>query len=149
MGAILVVDQLVKVWAVSALEGQAPRNFVGELLRLDLVRNPGAAFSLGAGRTVIFTVISAVVSLILVKLLLRATHRGWALAFGALLGGAVGNLVDRLFREPGFPSGHVVDMFRLPNFPVFNIADMSITFAVIAMFWLSLRGVEPWEKVEQ
>jgi signal peptidase II len=149
MAAILFVDQVVKVWAVSALEGQPPRNFVGELLRLDLVRNPGAAFSFGAGRTVMFTVISAVVSVVLLRLLLRATDRGWTLAFGALLGGAVGNLLDRVFRDPGFPSGHVVDMFRLPNFPVFNVADMSITFAVAAMFWLSLRGVEPWEKVEQ
>jgi signal peptidase II len=147
---ILLLDQIIKVWAVAALEGERPRNLVGGLLRLDLVRNPGAAFSLGSGRTVVFTVVSAVVSVVLLRLVMRATHRGWALAFGALLGGAVGNLTDRLFRDPGFPSGHVVDMFRLPNFPVFNVADASITCAVVAMFWLSLRGVEPWEKkVEQ
>jgi signal peptidase II len=148
-GIILVTDQVVKAWAVSALEGQPARNLVGGLLRLDLVRNPGAAFSLGAGRTILFTVISAIVSMVLLRLLWRATDRGWALAFGALLAGAVGNLLDRLFRDPGFPSGHVVDMFRLPNFPVFNVADISITLSVVAMFWLTFRGVEPWEKVDQ
>jgi signal peptidase II len=142
--AIIAVDQVVKAWAVHALEGRPARELIGSLLRLDLVRNPGAAFSFGTEATVVFTVLSTVVSLIIVRVLTRTTERSWALALGGILGGAVGNLIDRIVRSPGFPEGHVVDMFRLPNFPVFNVADMAITFSVIAMIWLSLRGSEPW-----
>jgi signal peptidase II len=146
---IIVVDQTVKAWAVANLEGQPARPFIGELLRLDLVRNPGAAFSLGTGSTLFFTILSAIVSVVLLRLLWRTTDPRWALAFGALVGGALGNLTDRLTRDPGFPVGHVVDMFRLPNFPVFNIADIAITLSVATMMLLSLRGVEPWERVER
>lgn len=141
--AVIGVDQVVKAWAVEALAGRPPRPFIGELLRLDLVRNPGAAFSLGEGGTLAFTVLSSVVSAVLVVLIVRGVEPRWSLALGGLLGGAAGNLVDRLTRDPGFPVGHVIDMFRLPDFPVFNVADMSITFSVIAMVLLSLRGVEP------
>jgi signal peptidase II len=142
--AIIALDQVIKVWAVQALEGQPPRDFIGSLLRLDLVRNHGAAFSLGTEATVVFTILSSVVSLIIVRVILRTEQRSWALAFGGILGGAVGNLIDRIVRSPGFPEGHVVDMFRLPNFPVFNVADMAITFSAVALVWLSLRGSEPW-----
>ena len=64
---------------------------------------------------------------------------------GGLLGGALGNLTDRLFRSPGFPEGHVVDFIAVPNFPIFNVADTFITCSVALMFWLSFRGV-PWER---
>ena len=142
--ALVLVDQVVKVLAVEWLSGRDPVRVVGSLLQFDLIRNPGAAFSFGTGNTVIFTVISTVVSCAIVVAIKRCTDRAWGMTFGALLAGALGNLIDRLVRWPGFPEGHVIDMFRLPNFPVFNVADMCITFAVVSMLILSLRGREPW-----
>lgn len=149
--AIIVVDQVVKALAVEFLANRAPIRVLGPVLSLDLVRNPGAAFSFGTGNTVVFTILSTVVSIVLIVMSFRLTDRRWAVGMGMLLAGAVGNLIDRLVREPGFPVGHVIDMFRLPNFPVFNVADMSITFAVVVMMWLSFRGIEPWpdKKPEQ
>lgn len=142
--SIVVVDQITKALAVELLSNRAPVPIVGPLLSLDLVRNPGAAFSFGTGNTIVFTVVSTIVSIAIVVISFRLADRRWAIGLGMLLAGAVGNLIDRLVRDPGFPVGHVIDMFRLPNFPVFNVADMSITFAVILMMWLSLRGIEPW-----
>lgn len=143
--SIILIDQLTKLWAVATLEGQSRIRLLGELFGFDFVRNPGAAFSLGTSSTWLFTVISAVITVLLLTYALpRVTHSGWAWALGGMLGGAAGNLIDRLVRDPGFPVGHVVDFLRLPNFPLFNIADIAITFSVIAMMLLSLRGQEPW-----
>ena len=143
--SIIVVDQLTKVWAVAVLEGQPRRRILGELLGLDFGRNPGAAFSIGTSNTIVFTIISSVIVVLLLTIALpRVTHAGWSWALGGMLGGAVGNLIDRLVRDPGFPVGHVVDFLRLPNFPIFNIADMAISFSVTAMILMSLRGHEPW-----
>lgn len=142
--SIVVVDQIAKALAVELLSNRAPVRVLGPLLSLDLVRNPGAAFSFGTGNTIVFTIVSTIVSIAIVFASFRLTDRRWAVGLGMLLAGAVGNLIDRLVRDPGFPVGHVIDMFRLPNFPVFNVADMSITFAVVVMMWLSFRGIEPW-----
>ena len=141
---IVIVDQITKALAVEFLSDRAPVTVLGPVLSLDLVRNPGAAFSFGTGNTVVFTVLSTVVSIALVVMSFRLTDRRWAIGLGMLLAGAVGNLIDRLVRDPGFPVGHVIDMFRLPNFPVFNVADISITFSVVFIMWLSFRGIEPW-----
>lgn len=141
---IIAVDQVTKALAVEFLVNREPIRVLGPLLSLDLVRNPGAAFSFGTGNTVVFTILSSVVSVVLLVLSFRITDHRWAVGLGMLLAGAVGNLIDRLVREPGFPVGHVIDMFRLPNFPVFNVADMSITFSVVVMMLLSFRGIEPW-----
>ena len=141
---IVIVDQITKALAVEFLSDRAPVTVLGPVLSLDLVRNPGAAFSFGTGNTVVFTILSTVVSIALVVMSFRLTDRRWAIGLGMLLAGAVGNLIDRLVRDPGFPVGHVIDMFRLPNFPVFNVADISITFSVVFIMWLSFRGIEPW-----
>lgn len=136
-----VLDQVTKVWAEAALTGREPVRVVGELLQLRLVYNPGAAFSLGTGSTWVFTVLATVV---VVVILWQARHlgsTGWAVALGFLLGGAAGNLVDRLVRDPGFGVGHVVDFLALPSWPVFNVADMGITTAAVLIALLALRGV--------
>lgn len=139
---VLLVDQLTKVWAVARLEGQPPIEVVGTWLQLVFVRNPGAAFSLGGGSTIIVSLLALV---IVAVLLLRARNLGsawWAVALGGMVGGAVGNLVDRIFREPGGLRGHVVDFLALPNWPVFNVADMAVVGSALLMVVLVARGIE-------
>ena len=140
-GVVLALDQLAKAWAVRALGNGRSIEVVGELVQLRLFRNPGAAFSFATGSTWIFTVIAAVASIAIVRASRRLGSPLWALALGLLLGGALGNLVDRLFRDPGFPQGHVVDFIDLPRLFVFNVADASITGAAALIALLSWRGV--------
>ncbi len=142
VGALVyLLDRITKVWALSSLVENEPREFVGSVLRLRLIFNPGAAFSLGTGATPLFTVIQAVVSVAVVVAATRVGRLPWAVALGLVLGGATGNLTDRLTRPPGFGLGHVVDFLELPNFPVFNIADSAIVTAACLVALLSLRGV--------
>lgn len=138
---VLAVDQLAKAWAVRALGDGRSIEVVGELVQLRLFRNPGAAFSFATGSTWIFTVIATVASIAIVRASRRLGSPLWALALGLLLGGALGNLVDRLFREPGFPQGHVVDFIDLPRLFVFNVADASISGAAALIALLSWWGV--------
>ena len=140
-GVVLALDQLAKAWAVRALGSGRSIEVVGRLVQLRLFRNPGAAFSFATGSTWIFTVIATVASIAIVRASRRLGSPLWALALGLLLGGALGNLADRLFREPGFPQGHVVDFIDLPRLFVFNVADASITGAAALIALLSWRGV--------
>lgn len=142
---VLVIDQLSKAWAVAALEGQPDRQVIGDLLRLSFVRNPGAAFGLGGGATIVFTLIAIAVAVVLVRMSTKLVSYWWAVALGLMLGGAVGNLIDRLLRAPGPLQGHVVDFLRLPNWPVFNVADMSLIGAAILIVVLSLLNV-PYDR---
>src|SRR5690349_2289529 len=112
-GVVLALDQLAKAWAVDTLADGRSIHVVGELVQLRLFRNPGAAFSFATGTTWIFTLIAIVVSVVIIRTSRRLGSRGWALALGLLLGGAIGNLLDRLFREPAFGQGHVVDFVDL------------------------------------
>ncbi|HET9656354.1 MAG TPA: signal peptidase II [Kineosporiaceae bacterium] len=138
---VLLADQLTKAWAVSALTGRNPVNLVGSLLRLNLIRNSGAAFSFATGMTWIFTLIATVVAVVIIRLSRRLGSVGWSVALGLLLGGALGNLVDRLFRAPGFAVGHVVDFLELPHWPVFNVADSCIVASAVLIGLLGLRGI--------
>ena len=140
-GVVLALDQLAKAWAVRALGNGRSIEVVGELVQLRLFRNPGAAFSFATGSTWIFTVVATVASIAIVRASRRLGSALWALALGLLLGGALGNLVDRLFREPGFARGHVVDFIDLPRLFVFNLADAAITLAAALIALLSWRGV--------
>ena len=142
---VWLLDLLSKQWALSALADGRPRELLGDFLRLRLTSNPGAAFSVGTDITWLFTVIATVIVGLIVWHANRIGHRGWVVGVGGLLGGALGNLTDRLFREPGFAHGHVVDFIALPNFPVFNVADSFITCSVALMFWLSFKGIA-WER---
>lgn len=152
---LVAADQITKQLAVTHLEPGVAQPFIGELLRLRLVFNPGAAFSLGAGSTWVFTILASVVlAFILIWLTPRVAHRGWAVGFGLLAAGVAGNLIDRLFRAPGPGRGHVVDFLELPNWPIFNIADMCIIAAAIVVVSLSLFtktswDTRPWEPVPE
>ena len=139
---VVVADQVSKMLAIRYLEGQDPVELLGGLVTLTFLRNPGAAFSLGTGYTFIFTAIAITVSVVIVRSSRKLGSIGWAIAFGGLLGGAIGNLLDRLFREPGFFQGHVVDWITFPNFAVFNLADSAIVCSAVLMVLLALRGIE-------
>jgi len=141
MGVIVLVDQLTKLWAVTFLDPGVPVDVVGAWLRFNLVRNAGAAFSMGAGFTLVMSLIAIVVVVVIVRFARRIGSLWWALMLGALLGGAVGNLVDRLVQPPGLLRGHVVDFVQLPYWPVFNLADVAIVTAVGMMIVLAWRGI--------
>ena len=141
--AILTIasDVATKVAAVELLSARDPVEVVPGVLDLTLVRNPGAAFGLGTGLTWLLTVVAIVVVAVVLRMAGRLRDRGWAVALGLLLGGAVGNLIDRLLRQPGPMRGHVIDFLQLPNWPVFNLADSAICVAAAVVMWRSLRGV--------
>ena len=139
---VLLVDQVTKWLAVRLLEGHPPVNVIGTWVQLEFLRNPGAAFSIGTGVTFVFTAIAIAVAIVIVRTSRRLGSLGWAIALGGLLGGAVGNLLDRIFRDPGFLRGHVVDFISVPHFAVFNVADSAIVCSAILMVLLSVRGVE-------
>lgn len=138
---VFALDQVTKAWAERALADGAARPLVGELLQLNLTHNPGAAFSTGTGYTAVLTVVALVVIVVCVSMARRLRSRGWAVALGLILGGALGNVTDRLFRAPAPFRGHVVDFLQLPHWPIFNLADCAITTAAVLFVWLSLRGV--------
>ncbi|HOC12760.1 MAG TPA: signal peptidase II [Propionicimonas sp.] len=135
----LALDQVAKTVAIARLDPQQPIALLGGLVTLQLIRNPGAAFSMGENFTVVLTGV-AICALIGVLgwLVPRVRHTGWAVAVGFLLAGITGNLTDRLLREPGPFRGHVVDFIQLPNFAIFNVADMFITAAAVLVIWLSM-----------
>ena len=137
---VLVLDQVSKYLIVAHLADRAPIRLLGGLLTITYTRNAGAAFSLGTGFTFIFTAVALAVIVVIIRTARRLYSVAWAIALGALLGGAVGNLMDRLFRAPGPGRGHVVDWIQLPHFAVFNLADSAITCAAVGMVLLSLLG---------
>lgn len=138
---VVAIDQVSKVWAERTLAGEPPIEVIGSFLRFRLIYNPGAAFSIGTGLTWLFTLIIAVVVIVIIRTAARLGSRSWAVALGLLLGGAIGNLADRLFRQPGFPEGHVVDFIDYNGWFVGNIADIAIVVAMALIVILSFRGV--------
>jgi len=136
-----VVDQASKAWAVAQLSGEAPRDLLGTFLRLDLIRNAGAAFSLGNGNTWVLTVIAVVVLGVVILTSRRLGSVGWAWAFGLLLGGALGNLTDRIVRAPGPGRGHVVDFLDYNGWFIGNAADIAIVSAALLIAVLAARGI--------
>ena len=141
---VYVIDVATKVVAVEALTGQAPVSVVGDILQLRLTRNPGAAFSLGTSVTLVLSLVSIVVVAVVAWLGRRVASPVWAVALGLLLGGAAGNLTDRILRHPApeeILQGHVVDFLELPNWPVFNVADSAIVVAATLIIVQSFRGV--------
>lgn len=144
---VVVVDQLVKAWVVATLQprlesGEGPIVLLGGLLKFTYVENTGAAFSMGAGYTWIFSIVAVVVAVVILRTSRRLGSMWWAVALGGLLGGLLGNLTDRLIRPPGPGLGYVVDFIQLPYFAVFNIADIFITCSAALMVILALRGIE-------
>ena len=139
---VIVVDQVTKQWALSALSDGRHTALLGRALGLVLVRNPGAAFSFATGQTWIFALIASFVVAIIIRVSRNLASGSWAVALGLVLGGAVGNLIDRLLREPGFLRGHVIDFIDYGGYFVGNVADIAIVAAAAGIIVLSLGG---WE----
>lgn len=140
---VLAADQFAKYLAIALLPSEQPVPIVGDALVFYLIRNPGAAFSLGEGVTWIFTIALAAVAAAIVFLARRIRSRAWAVILGLLLGGVLGNLTDRLLREPGFAVGHVVDFISTPWMmpAIYNVADIFIVTMMIGVAILVLIGL--------
>jgi signal peptidase II len=148
---VVIVDQASKQWAISALEPGESHELLGTWLTIELIRNPGAALSLGEANTWLITAIALAVSIGIIYYARRAQSTLSVWLFGIGLGGAIGNLIDRVFREPGFGQGHVVDMINYNGWFVGNIADIAIVGAAAALALLAVLGVpilEPKEPAE-
>jgi signal peptidase II len=137
------LDLVSKLIVVAKLEHHAPVRLIGDWLQLEAIRNAGAAFSFGEAYTVIFTVIAAAVIVVIARLARKLYSLPWAIALGLLLGGALGNLTDRVFRAPGVFKGAVVDFISPKHFAVFNLADSAIVCGGILIVLLSFRGLDP------
>jgi signal peptidase II len=138
----LVLDVVTKVLVVERLEGREPVELLGGQLLLRVSRNPGAAFSFAEGATVLFTAVAVAVVVVILRVSRQLRSTGWALSLGLLLGGAAGNLVDRVLRSPGPGRGAVVDFIDFQVWPSFNVADSAIVTGGLLAVLLSLRGVE-------
>jgi signal peptidase II len=135
--AIVVVDQLTKAWAVAALS-DGPFSIIGEAVEFHLTRNPGGAFGRFRGMTPLLAIGAVVVAVFLVRAVHQARDAWTVAALVLVLGGAVGNLVDRFARSPGFLRGHVVDFVKVGSFPIFNVADSCITVGAVLLIVRSL-----------
>ncbi|HST86196.1 MAG TPA: signal peptidase II [Kineosporiaceae bacterium] len=138
---VLLADQATKWAAVERLAGRGRVDVIDGILWLHLTRNAGAAFSMATGATWLLTIVALVVVVAIIRISRNLGSRGWTLALGLLLGGALGNLGDRLFRAPSFFHGHVIDFLEFPHWPIFNLADSSIVTAAVLIALLSLRGI--------
>jgi len=136
----LALDVISKVIVVATLSDRPPLPLLGGLLTLRLTRNSGAAFSIGVGLTVLFALVAIGVVVYILYTARRLRSVPWAITLGLLLGGACGNLVDRLLRAPGPLQGHVVDWIELPHWPVFNLADTAICCGGALAVLLAARG---------
>ena len=136
---IVVVDQLTKIWAVAALS-DGPKHVIGNTVELEPTRNGGGAFSRFQGMTPVLAVAAVVVTIVLARVLRRTTDRWLVVALTLVLGGALGNLVDRFARSPGILRGHVVDFVAVGWWPVFNVADSCITIGAVLLILRSLRA---------
>ena len=137
--AIVALDQATKSWAVAAL-ADGPKEIFGSTVEFNLTRNGGSAFSRFQGITPILAVGAIIVTVVLVRVLRGTTDRVLVIALTLLLGGALGNLADRIFRAPGFMRGHVVDFVAVGWWPVFNVADSCVTIGALLLIARSLRA---------
>ena len=144
---IWLFDFATKTWALSNFSSD-PQPVIGTLLQFTLLKNSGAAFSFASGFTLIFSLLAVAVVATIIRFAGRITSRGWLTCAGLLLGGVLGNLTDRVFREPGFFLGHVIDWIQIPNWPIFNIADIAISTAALLAFIQTMRNVPPITQVQ-
>ena len=141
---IWIIDYSTKVWALNNLSQVEPIKVIGSILQLRLVFNPGAAFSFGTSFTFIFTILALIAVGVIAYYAIKIAHKWWAVVLGLALGGVLGNLTDRIFREPSIFNGHVIDWIELPNFPVFNVADMAIVAAALVSVLLIAKEIPPF-----
>ncbi|MET8797479.1 signal peptidase II [Nocardia sp. NPDC004568] len=140
---LFALDLVTKIIVVARIRPGEPVSIIGDFVELVLVRNPGAAFSMATGMTWLLTLIATavVIGVLRIGRTLRSTL--WAIGLGGVLGGALGNLMDRLFRAPGPLQGHVVDFVSVGWWPVFNVADSAIVCGAILLVTLTVFGFEP------
>lgn len=139
-----LLDLGTKALVVAKMTPEQPISIIGDVVRLTLVRNPGAAFSMATGMTWLLTLIAAAVVIGVIRIGRSLRSVGWAIGLGLVLGGAIGNLIDRLFRAPGPLQGHVVDFISVTRWwPVFNVADSSIVCGAVLLVVLTVFGFEP------
>jgi signal peptidase II len=142
----VLLDLISKLIVVAHLTpGKSPR-ILGGLIYLSLGRNAGAAFGMATGLTIVFALVAVVVVVAIIRMARKLRSTPWAIALGLILGGATGNLIDRIFRAPGFLRGAVVDWISVfgpdgEHFPVFNLADSAITVGAIILVVTTLLGI--------
>jgi signal peptidase II len=140
--AVYGLDQFSKYLIVTNMTEGEQVSVLGQVLQFYFVKNSGAAFSIASGSTWIFSIAASAVTVFIIVFARKIRSIGWAILFGMLLGGTAGNLTDRLFREPGFGVGHVVDFIKVYGFPaIFNIADSFIVASMGLFIILTIRGV--------
>jgi lipoprotein signal peptidase len=138
---VIAADVISKAIVVAKMADHPNIRLLGGLLTITYTRNGGAAFSIGTSMTIVFTAIAVGVIVYILRAARNLRSIGWAVALGLLLGGATGNLIDRIFRAPAPFQGHVVDWIELPHWPVFNLADSSICCAGVLVVLLALQGI--------
>ncbi|KNA91884.1 signal peptidase II [Gordonia sp. w5E2] len=139
---VIALDVLTKSLVVALLDPQRPVHIIGDAVTLRLVRNSGAAFSMASGYTWILTLIALAVVVVIIRFSRRLRSGWWVLGLGLVLGGAIGNLIDRIFRDPAPLRGHVVDFISVGWWPVFNVADSSVVCGAVLLVVLSLLGYD-------
>ncbi len=141
---IWALDFSTKVWALNSVSPVRPTPIIGTFLQLRLVFNPGAAFSVGTSVTFLFTILSVAAVAGIAYFAIKIINRWWSLVLAFALGGILGNLTDRIFREPSLFNGHVIDWIELPRWPVFNIADIAIVCAAVLSVLLITKEISPF-----
>jgi signal peptidase II len=142
VGSVVLADQLTKAWVV-ANHSDSPLSIVGTTVEFRVARNSGGAFSTFTNATIVLAVLAIGLTIWLVRTLRRTTDLPTVVALSLVLGGAIGNLCDRIFRSPGVLQGHVVDFVKVGSFPSFNVADSAITIGAILLIVLSFRKPAP------
>lgn len=140
---IWILDLATKAWAVSQLANREPVKILGSFFQLTFIRNSGAAFSFASNATLFLSLFGIIVALGVIYCAPKITSKGWSVVLGLVLGGVLGNLMDRIFREPSFLRGHVIDWMQLPHWPIFNIADSAIVVAAGLAMILTARNISP------
>ncbi|CAN5145282.1 signal peptidase II [soil metagenome] len=138
---VYAIDQLTKAIAVAKLDGDDSITVIPQVISLTLLRNAGAAFSMGTSMTALLSLLAVGIIVFVLMVARRLRDPIWAVALGLLLGGALGNLTDRVLREPSFLKGHVVDFIDYGGYFVGNVADIAITVAAVLIFLRSMRGI--------
>ncbi|QNK83797.1 signal peptidase II [Nakamurella sp. PAMC28650] len=145
---VIALDQLTKLLVVADLDPEgAPKRILGGVVYLSVIRNAGAAFSTATGVTWVLALVAIAVVVVIIRMARKLRSTAWAIALGLILGGAIGNLIDRIFRSPGFLRGHVVDFISLfepdgRHFAVFNLADSGITLGAAALVLTAFAGID-------
>ena len=145
---IWLADLATKIWAVDYLSNRGSVKVIGSLFQLTFVRNSGAAFSFAEEATLFLSLFGIAVLIAIAYYAPALTSKGWGVVLGLVMGGVLGNLTDRIFREPGLLRGHVIDWLQLPNWPIFNIADTAIVVAAFISVVLTARNIPPIKKEE-